>query len=126
MISGKRAASAWLAGISLSLLIAGSAAAQQELPSALSGFEPSELYDVIDESQFSASDEFMIRLLFRAANASQESWERYAKYTRGISLAAVQDHPQEYRFQVFEITGRVKMVIPIGLPEKYENTKLKG
>lgn len=126
MISGKCVVSAWLAGLSLALLISGSSAAQQELPSALSGFEPSELYDVIDESQFSASDEFMIRLLFRAANASPESWQRYAEYTRGIGLQAIDDHPQKYRFQVFELTGRVKMVYPIGLPEKYENSKLKG
>ena len=126
MNSGKRVVSAWLAGFSLALLISGSSAAQQELPSALSGFEPSELYDVIDESQFSASDEFMIRLLLRAANASPESWQRYAEYTRGIGLQAIEDNPQKYRFQVFELTGRVKMVYPIRLPEKYENSKIKG
>ena len=100
--------------------------AQQEIPSALSGFQPSELYDVVDESPFSTSDEFMIRLLFRSGNASSESWDRYATYTRGVSLAAIEEHPQKYRFQVFELQGRVKSVSPVRLPEGYANPSMRG
>ena len=100
--------------------------AQQEQPSALSGFEPSELYDVTDREPLKASNEFLIRLLFRAANASPESWERYAQFTRGVQLAAISEEPQPHRFQVFELSGRVKMVWPFRLPATYENSKLKG
>ncbi|MEE2826621.1 MAG: hypothetical protein VYE64_08340 [Planctomycetota bacterium] len=100
--------------------------AQQEIPSALSGFQPSELYDVVDESPFSTSDEFMIRLLFRSANASSESWDRYATFTRGVGLAAIEKHPQKYRFQVFELKGRVKWVCPVRLPEGYGNPSMRG
>ncbi len=125
MSSRKRIVTAGLAILSLSLLIHRSTA-QQELPSALSGFDASELFDVGDDGQFSNSDEFMISLLMRSANASQESWERFADFNQGIGLQAIQADPQNFRFQVFELKGRVKSVWPIRLPERYEDSGLKG
>ena len=118
----------FLVGICVALLwiVALPLNAQQEQPSALSGFEPSELYDVTDREPLKADNEFLIRLLFRAANASLESWERYSKFTRNISIDALSEDPQPHRFRVFELSGRVKMVWPFRLPQAYENSKLKG
>ncbi len=89
--------------------------AQEELPTALSGFEPSEQFDFEDDAHWDPNSEFVIRLLHRAGRVSPENWERFARWTRDVPWRDIVELAPRYRFYVVEVAGRVQRIEPVRL-----------
>lgn len=97
------------------LFVAVPVAAQEELPTALSGFEPSEQFDFEDDARWDPNSEFVVRLLHRAGRVSPDAWERFAKWTRDVPWKDIVELAPRYRYYVVRVAGRVRRVEPVRL-----------
>lgn len=77
----------------------------QESPAQLSGFEPSEIFDIKDGGPVEIGNDVLLRLLLRGFQVSDKSLRRAAQATVAVSLQDVHDNPRDYRFYSFEIAG---------------------
>ena len=86
------------------------AAAAQETPAELSGFDQSETLSIEDGDELRASDSNLVRLLYRAAKTSDQNFARYSKLNRDVTLEQLNADPRGRRLHVIRMRGRAKSV----------------
>ena len=90
------------------LTTVGTSLVAQDSPAELSGFEPSEIFDVRDGGKIEPGNEVLTRLLYRCFQVSDKSLRRASRHTNDVTIQDTADNPRDYRFYPFAINGVAK------------------
>ena len=101
----------WLA----SLGPAGLYGQDTDSPTGLSGFSESQAYEVDDRLPLSQSNEFLVRLLYRASRTPRVSFERFTQLAGPLKFEQLRESPRKFRFWVQQISGSLSEVKRIDL-----------
>lgn len=82
----------------------------QESLAEISGFEPSEILSIEDGEELKPTDRNLIRMLYRAAKTSDQSFAKYAELSHGSTLEQIDSDERGRRLNVFRLSGRAKSV----------------
>ena len=107
----------WSAVASLLFVSSGRLDAQDELPTALSGIESSERFDVVDHQPWQPQSDYLLRLLYRVGHVSEQSLKRFESPQEGSFWHDLGEQAQTYRFRVVRVVGRARYVVPVRLDE---------
>ena len=77
----------------------------QESPSALSGFQPEEIFDIQDGGEIERTEPILQRLISRCFQISEKSLAIFVQQTKAVSLTDVVAEPRDFRFYSFEMEG---------------------
>ncbi len=83
----------------------------------LSGFTPSEAFNVADNEPFEIGEPSLLKLIYRIRQISLNNLRKYASYSADVTWEKLENDPAGVRFQVFHREGRVQSVSRMALPQ---------
>ena len=104
--------------LATALTTANSAAARQaqdDSPRELSGMSASTSFNVKDDLPLDLQAETAISMLYRLAKASPTTLDRFAAYTRDVSLTQARDETIDYRFWLFRFSATLKKIEKVSI-----------
>ena len=89
--------------------------AQDDSPRELSGMSASTSFGIKDDLPLDPQDETAISMLYRLRKASPATLDRFAAYTREVSLTQAKEDTIDYRFWLFRFSADLKKInrVPI-------------
>ena len=89
--------------------------ARDDSPRELSGMSASTSFNIKDDLPLDTQAETAIAMLYRLKKASPATLDRFAAYTRKVTLTQAQDETIDYRFWLFRFPAKLKKIerVPI-------------
>ncbi len=81
-----------------------------DTPKSLSGYGPSQVYEIEDGGSLDLEYPFLRGLLYRVGQVSKQNVHEYAQYSRQVKLTDVAEYPRKHRLWMFDLVGRVNLV----------------
>ena len=101
--------------ISMAATSAAARQAQDDRPRELSGMSASTSFQIKDDLPLDTQAETAISMLYRLSKASPAIMDRFADYSRDVTLLQAKDETIDYRFWLFRFSAKLKKIerVPI-------------
>ena len=90
---------------------------QDDSPRELSGMSASMSFNTKDDLPLDPQSETAVSMLYRLQKASPASLDRFAAYSRDVSLVEARDETIDYRFWLFRFPANLHKIQRIAIPD---------